>query len=90
LVDLSRYHTTEEEMAMADYFHTHSGARCSGTHHHSSCQHTAWQYVCGTASPHRCLHLDPSIPGVPRVLKALKAAGVKVYKGKKAAKKRKR
>ncbi len=76
---------------MADHFHIHGGARCTATKHHASCPTSkhGWQFVCGTATPHRCLHLDPSIPGVARVVKALKGAGLKVQKGMKMkAKKR--
>lgn len=69
---------------MADMFHKHTGLRCTSTRHHSSCPMNGWQVVCGNASPHRCLHLDPNIPGVARVLKVLKAAGVKVTKGMKS------
>ena len=73
---------------MADIFHTHGGNRCTNTKHHASCPNNGWQFVCGHGTTHRCLHLDPSIPKTPRVIKALKFAGLKVVKQKKHATKK--
>lgn len=75
---------------MADYFHKHGGKFCIGTRRHRGCPPNKrhWQVVCGLASPHRCLHLDPAAPGGGRLLKVLKAIGVKVHKGMKPARKR--
>ena len=86
-----RGHSPTKERIMADILHKHGGPRCLPGHHHSSCPMNTWQYICGTGTPHRCIHLDPSLPGNARLLRTLKALGLKVQKGKKmAAKKRKR